>query len=133
MAQAAPDPFGPEPEVSAELPPPIVEQYQRSERFTPAKGSDAVRLGAIEDFLVAASTDLSILWAAYQNQERTRAFASEQIEYRCLGLKSTGGVCGEVIRAKRPEARSYAERIVCPHRDEWHGGEEGGPFEPIGL
>jgi hypothetical protein len=118
-----------------QLPPPPVAALPappgaaaRDQRFKRVKGSDAMRLANIEDFLEALDKDFAIVYESWQNSERAKLYSSELIEYRCLGLLPNHQVCGNVIRAKRPEARSYEERIICPN----HGGDPT-PLEPIGL
>ena len=84
------------------------------------------------EFIAAFWPEWKLMRAMMKNLERERNLPEERWTYRCLGEVPDGAggvkVCGALMQAKRPEYRSYDERLICPN--EAHRGELT-PMEPI--
>lgn len=133
-APVPPSAIQPEPPPAAYTPPieppEINGGFRPNFKFVAGEGTQGQQLAAIGAYLERTAPYFELLYLAYENIQRERAKATELWTYRCLGDDHTkpGGKCGMLMKAKRPEHRTYAERLICPNPI--HGGELT-PMEPV--
>ncbi|MFI4977533.1 MAG: hypothetical protein ACHQC8_02475 [Solirubrobacterales bacterium] len=99
-------------------------------KFTAGEGTVGEQVRAIGAYLERLAPYFQLLYLAYENIQRENQKATELWTYVCKGpdRNKEGGICGMQMRAKRPEFRTYAERLICPNPV--HAGELT-PMEPI--
>lgn len=137
-ARTAPPPpssITPEPEPKPYTPPaePPMSDFSDGRpnfKFIAGEGTTGEQVKAIGSYLQRIAPYFELLYLAYENIQRENQKSTELWTYVCQGDDHTkeGGKCLMQMKAKRPEFRTYAERLICPNPI--HGGQLT-PMEPI--
>ena len=138
VAPPPPSAIQPEPPPAAYAPPSIPEEREFRDfsdgrpnfRFVAGEGTVGDQVKAIGAYLQRTAPYFELLYLAYENIQRENQKSTELWTYVCQGDDHTkeGGKCLMQMKAKRPEFRTYAERLICPNPI--HGGQLT-PMEPI--